>query len=286
VAKSDTPGRAGDDLSYRARLDYTADKYGLEAEHLVVGTNFDPGVGLLRREDFQRDYLEARISRRPAESRWLKKWNLTGSLDYYTDNDRVLESRSQQVDGRLELANGDGFHVGAERNYERLDEPFDLTDEEVIPVGAYRFDRVRANYDLGPRHRVTGNVGVGLGTFYDGHLRDAHYRGRIEVRPAVSLEPNLSVNYVERPGSDPFWINVFGLRANWALSPRAAASTLLQYSSGSGTGTLSASARLRWEYRPGSDLFVVYSEGRESLDQRLPMLNRSLAIKVSRLFRF
>jgi hypothetical protein len=28
---------------------------------------------------------------------------------------------------------------------------------------------------------------------------------------------------------------------------------------------MSASVRLRWEYRPGSELFVVYSDGRNTL---------------------
>lgn len=284
LARSDTPGRRGDDLSYRARLDYASDRYGLEAEHLVVGTDFDPDVGLLRREDFQRDFLEGRVSRRPAGSRWLRRWTLQASVDYVTDNDRVLESREQDASARFEFTNGDSLRVDAQQAYEVLDEAFDLTDEHTVPVGAYGFRQWSANYELGPRHRVTGSVGATTGRFYDGTLREAHYRGRVEVSPAMSLEPNVAVNRVVRPGTGTIWINVAALRANWALSPRAVASTLVQYSSGS--SSLTASARLRWEYRPGSDVFLVYSEGRDTLDGRTPLLNRSLALKVSRLIRF
>lgn len=285
VAKSDTPGRQREDVSYRARLDYSADLYGFQAEHLVVGGHFNPDAGLLRREDFQRQFVEGRISRRPASLPWLRKWNLSGAIDYYTDNDRVLESREQQVAVRLELANGDAVRLEAQNAYEVLDEEFELTDAHAIPIGRYGFKRVQAGYDLGPRHRVTGDVGATVGEFYDGTLREVRYRGRVELSPAVSLEPNVSINRVERAAVDgPVWINVVGLRANWALSPRAVASTLVQYSSGS--SSLTASARLRWEYRPGSDVFLVYSEGRDTFDRRTPMLNRSLALKVSRLVRF
>jgi len=53
------------------------------------------------------------------------------------------------------------------------------------------------------------------------------------------------------------------------------------------THTLSSSARLRWEYTGGSELFVVYSDGRDTTAVGFPLLqNRTFAIKVTRLFRF
>jgi hypothetical protein len=43
---------------------------------------------------------------------------------------------------------------------------------------------------------------------------------------------------------------------------------------------------LRWEYRPGSELFVVFNEERDTLTRRFPVLaNRALIFKINRLFR-
>jgi hypothetical protein len=51
--------------------------------------------------------------------------------------------------------------------------------------------------------------------------------------------------------------------------------------------TLSSSVRLRWEYTGGSELFVVYSDGRDTATRGFPgLVNRTLAIKGTRLFRF
>jgi hypothetical protein len=50
--------------------------------------------------------------------------------------------------------------------------------------------------------------------------------------------------------------------------------------------TLASSVRFRWEYRPGSDLFVVYSDGRDTLRPGANVLNRSVAVKATRLVRF
>jgi len=52
------------------------------------------------------------------------------------------------------------------------------------------------------------------------------------------------------------------------------------------TDSVSTNARFRWEYRPGSELFVVYSDGRSTLSRGMPdVQNRSFVLKVTRLFR-
>ena len=44
-AKTATAELTGDDVSYRAQLDYAGDRYGVQAERLVVGGDFNPEVG-------------------------------------------------------------------------------------------------------------------------------------------------------------------------------------------------------------------------------------------------
>jgi hypothetical protein len=62
-------------------------------------------------------------------------------------------------------------------------------------------------------------------------------------------------------------------------------SVLMQYPSAS--SSLTTNARFRWEYIPGSELFVVYSDGRDTLASGYPSLeNRSFIVKVTRLLRW
>jgi hypothetical protein len=45
--------------------------------------------------------------------------------------------------------------------------------------------------------------------------------------------------------------------------------------------------RVRWEYVPGSEFFAVYSDGRNTAEAVVPgLVNRSIAIKLTRLLRF
>jgi hypothetical protein len=53
------------------------------------------------------------------------------------------------------------------------------------------------------------------------------------------------------------------------------------------TRAVSVNARFRWEYRPGSELFVVFNEQRDTGAVRFPDLQtRALIVKVNRLVRF
>jgi len=61
-------------------------------------------------------------------------------------------------------------------------------------------------------------------------------------------------------------------------------SSFIQYNSSS--DSLSSSVRFCWEYEPGSDLFVVYSEGRDGLSIDPFLANRTFAVKFTKLFRF
>jgi hypothetical protein len=69
------------------------------------------------------------------------------------------------------------------------------------------------------------------------------------------------------------------------LSPRALVGALIQYNSS--LSAFTTNMRFRWEYQPGSDLFVVYSESRntEAIGSDT-LANRGVAVKVTRLLRF
>ena len=62
-------------------------------------------------------------------------------------------------------------------------------------------------------------------------------------------------------------------------------SGLVQYNSTA--ESLGTNLRFRWEYQPGSELFVVYNDQRDTALRGTPMLeNRAFIVKVTKLFRF
>ena len=74
LAKTETPGRSGDDTSYQTELDYGGDRFGLRVERLAVGGNFNPEIGFVRRTNFRRNFLQFRYSPRPAAVSSVRKF--------------------------------------------------------------------------------------------------------------------------------------------------------------------------------------------------------------------
>jgi hypothetical protein len=100
----------------------------------------------------------------------------------------------------------------------------------------------------------------------------------------LSIEPIISINWIDLP-TGPFTTTLAGSRVTYTMTPLMFASALVQYNSSAQRA--STNVRLRWEYRPGSELFVVYNDERNTLVRRFPDLqNRAFIIKVTRLFRF
>ena len=155
----------------------------------------------------------------------------------------------------------------------------------TLPVGGYTFDDIRVSYNLAQQRPVRADLSIQPGTFYDGHKTTLGVsRGRVRVSNQFSLEPSYTFNQVELIEGD-FTTHLLSTRVTYTMTPTMFVSALVQYSSGN--ETVLTNARLRWEYRPGSELFVVYNEQRDTLTPRFPdLLNRALIIKVTRLFRF
>jgi hypothetical protein len=286
-AQSDTErstASAKDRSSYRGAFEYAGDRYGVKYEHLHVGDDFDPQIGFLRRQDFTRNYGQLRFSPRLADSRLVRKHNVEFDFDYITGNSGTLETREAKLVYRLELNNNDQWALDLSRNYEFLRTGFDVVPDLAIGPGGYSFGDFRTVYQFGPQRPVSGSVTFGTGTFYDGRLTEVGYRGYVTVSPRLSIEPGVAVNHIDLPVGEE-WTKLVSARANYMFSSRAFLSSFVQLNTTS--FTLSSSVRFRWEYRPGSDLFVVYSDGRNTHVRGFPRLeNRTFAIKLTRLFRF
>ena len=290
-AQTQTPGLLDDDVSYRTQLDYAGDRYGVQLERLVVGDNFNPEVGFLRRDDLERSFGLFRFSPRPRSIAAIRKLSWEGRLDYITNRAGMLETRQGQGRFGIEFENSDQFNATYTRSYEFLDGPFEIASDVTIPVGGYSFQDVQLSFAMGPQRPLSGELSVQHGSFFSGTkttidvgVGGGGRGGRVELTPQLSVEPGVSLNWVDLP-EGRFTTQLVTARTTYTVTPQMFVSALLQYNSSN--SSLGANLRLRWEYQPGSELFVVYNEQRDTLTPRFPELeNRAFIIKINRLFRF
>jgi Domain of unknown function (DUF5916) len=284
-AQTRTDGLPGDDISYRGQLDYEGDRYGVQMERLAVGAHFNPEVGFVRRSDIRRNFGLFRFSPRPRSSKRVRKLYWIGSIAYIENGAGRLVTRDVEAEFDIEFHNSDKFILGHSDNYELLTRPFAIAPGITIPVGGYAFNSTRMGYNFGQQRRLSGNVLVEYGTFYSGHRTALTASGvRAEITPQFSVEPNVSFNWVDL-AEGSFRTTLLGPRVTYTMTPRMFTSALLQYNSSTNTAT--ANVRFRWEYRPGSELFVVYNDERDTTAVGFPALtNRAFIIKINHLFRY
>jgi len=285
-ARSDTEGRNTDNDSYQGRFEYTGDRWGGQAQYMKVGANFNPEVGFVRRANMRRTYGLAKFAPRPkVRFKSIRQFTYQGTLEYIENGAGQLESRIQDGHVAVERQNSDLFSVDVSNDYELLLRPFTVSKGVVIRPGGYQFSQLSAAYAMGLQRRISGTWSLQTGEFYNGHLTSVGFTSaRVSVVPQWSIEPSVSVNAVTLPVGD-FTTTVLRVRSDYGFSPRMFASALLQYSSTD--HTFSSNLRYRWEYRPGSELFVVYTDERDTLTSGYPGLrNRAFVVKVNRLLQF
>ncbi len=282
-ATTRTGGVSGRDTSYRAQLDYAGDRYGVQLEQLNVGAHFRPDVGFVRRDDMRRSSAQFRFSPRPRSNRVIRRLSWTASGTYIENGHRRVETRNWRGEFGIEFHNSDRFTASYGGAFELLDRPLRIVGL-TVPAGGYDFADASVRFDFGRQRQLSGNVELERGTFYGGHKTTLTVsQGRFNPTPQIALEPTYAGNWVEIP-EGVSRTHLIGSRATYTMTPTLFVSALLQYNTG--TASTSSNARLRWEYRPGSELFIVYTEQRDTRATRFPdLVNRSLIVKINSLFR-
>lgn len=238
----------------------------------------------MRRRAFVRNFAGFRFSPRPAHLKSVRRFGFDTAFDYTTDRAGRLESRELQGEFRAEFENSDVWRTEYTRTFEYLKAPFDIATNVSIPIGGYSFQNLLTSYSLGQQRKASGAVTAERGTFYGGNKTATSFRGRVEITPQVYVEPVVSLNRIDLPYGR-FTTTLVSARTTYSFTPRMFAAALVQYNSS--TALLTSNVRLRWEYRPGSELFIVYSDGRDTLLTGSPELqSRGVVVKVNRLLRF
>ena len=130
----------------------------MQLEHLLVGDNFRPDVGFVRRRDMRRSFGLVRFSPRPQFFETIRKFSWTGSFTYIEDGAGRLETRELDVQFGIELENSDLFTVGVSNTYEFLPAEFPIASAVTLPGGAYEFTAGRLGYNFGFQRDLSGEV--------------------------------------------------------------------------------------------------------------------------------
>ncbi len=211
-----------------------------------------------------------------------------GSAHWSTETGK-LESLGWRVGWEIALRNTWKIEARVRPNIENLVEPFELSDDVVIPIGDYKF----LGYEVEATTPMTGQVSVmmeaGTGAFYDGT------RTSVALTPTFNLSSSLEFSATYEYNKATFAIrdqelnfHLARVKALYMFSTKLSVAALVQYNNQS--KTFLGNMRLRYNPAEGNDLFIVYNDDLNSDRFRetptLPTTNqRSIQLKYSYTFR-
>ena len=269
--------------SYMGQFNYDTDLIDIEFQRLYLGEDFNPGMGFVRRRDFTKNGGSFLFGPRPRSIEAVRQVEFEVEANQYDRPDGGMETREYTFDTSIIFESSDRLMFDHTVIEERLLEGFDLSDKVAVPAGNYKFSRTGVRVRMGSHRKVSGMFRYEFGDFFGGTRQEVSYWGRAEVNQRFSLEPNISLNWITVPGGD-VTAQVSRLRATYTVSPRSFLGALVQYNSAA--QLFSANVRFRWEYSPGSDVFVVFSSNRDGDDGLSGLSDRAVVVKFTRLFRF
>lgn len=270
-----------------ANFAYNGDRYGFASGYVAVEDNFNPEIGFKRRDNFKQYDGFARFSPRIASSESIRRLVLIADTEsYWSADEGVLETRAHGLSFTTEFEQGDAFAINFSDEFEMITQPFRIAPGVTLQPGEYDFSSYEVSYLWGTQRDFSGRLSYRGGDFWSGTNEAIGFStGRIELSPQLSVEPSYSYNRVKLPEGD-FRTELGRVRVTYTITPRMYFSGLVQYNS---TQTsFSTNFRFRWEWAPGSELFVVYSDDRDTNPFDRPdsfeLRNRGWAIKFNRLF--
>ena len=244
----------------------------LFAEHRKTGPNFNPEVGFLERTDCVCDFGDANFKVRP-KTAGIRELNFESFLFHAPDTHGNVETQEWQATFRAEFNNGsytDDDIIDAFA--QRLTEPFNIYKNLFIPVGVYNWARHQMTYGSAKDRKVTVSFFERFGGYYNGRLNEARvratYRANRKLGFSFSEQWNRFHLHVTDgtlgaiPQARDFSVVFGSLETDFAFSRFLSLSTILQMDTAQAQGA-SANIRLRWNYRPDSDLYVIYTAGQK-----------------------
>ncbi|MBK5291621.1 MAG: carbohydrate binding family 9 domain-containing protein [Acidobacteriia bacterium] len=288
-AKSQTPGRGGSDHAGASSFAYDDQHHRLDFAYTEVGRNFNPEVGFVRRVGYRKPNFGYRYTHYPQGHRLRSifphfQWNRWYTLE---TNDKESGFEHYHLDSRWQ--DGSTLGLAWNRNFERLDKPFEVFPGILIPPGRYGYSEMVVNYGTDQTAKMFATGNASAGRFYGGTIRTINFNGGVRKGQNITWTGSYIRNFITLP-EGAFTTDLIGLRFNWSFTPKSYLQAFTQYNSRS--NLVGANIRLAVLSTSSTGFFLVYNTRVATVDYFDPheverrVLSQALFFKFNYLFDF
>ena len=269
----------------------TLEGVGYDLSFSRTGSEFNPGVGFLTRDNYTRFGDRLLYGWRPGEKSALLRHYLYIDGFLLLENDHMTTESADVGPGwYFEGKSGWFGDFMLKYYYEHVPEEFELSDDTVVPVGQYEFYGLTGTIITPMSKPFYLENTIEAGTFYDGWRLTVGISPWWSISSSLELTGTYQFNRVDFPDrNQQLTAHIVRARVLAMLSTKFSASAFIQYNSA--IHAVIANIRIRYNPSEGNDLFLVYNEGLNTNRYReLPNLpftsSRTIMLKYTYTFNF
>jgi len=261
MAGTQSPGHPSGNSDVGASLSYRSNWVEGKFERRKIGLNFNPEVGFIELTNANETYGDLTFKARPRIS-GVRELQFEGFILHAPDTHGVVQTQEWQGTFRADLNNG-GYTDDdiADVFTQRITTPLHIYKSVFIPNGLYHFARHQLTYGSGQDRRFTYNFFERFGGYYGGTLNE--FRVRASYRPTTKFSISAMETWdrfrLPLPNGN-FSVVLASLQGNYSFNRFLTFTSLIQMDT-SNSQAVSANLRLRYNYRPDSDLYIIYNIG-------------------------
>ncbi|RKY81917.1 hypothetical protein DRQ07_02765 [candidate division KSB1 bacterium] len=269
----------GNSTAYSVYLSSDNDKVEYDFAFTRVQKNFDPQIGFLRRKNYKFLYTELQFNPRPSFIKWIRKMEVKPiDVDaYFTDDTNELETLGMEWRPLgFSTKSGEYMEYNIQRFYDRLDEPFEINDGVVLPIGGYWYTRHELQGGTYRGRKISAGMGASWGDFYTGSRTEI----AVELTANINRHFNLSCDYSYNDLKFPegaFRTHEIGGRAQYAFNTKLFTSFFGQWNNED--NKILINFRLNWIPKIGSDFYLAINQILDTSGGKLEMKDFTILSK-------
>ncbi len=224
------------------------------------GRDYNPKLGFTNRSDY-------RFGRGHLQYQWLlgaasplrAVQVSTRGFGVFRNADGTAESVDVETSLGLEFKSGWEAALSVAREYESVRDTFELDDGLFVPFADYWSTKAELEVQRGFVGSIRPRMSVTAGSFFDGWRVGAN--GGADWNPSrhVQIGATYAVNVIRFPDrQESLDTHLARLRLQVALNVHFSINTFVQYNSTE--DLVGVNARIRYHFREGQDLWLVYNE--------------------------
>ena len=289
---SDGPNGSG----YAGRLwsRWQGPLWQFEGFYMKASEHFNPEMGFFSRQSLAATYggfheVSGRIFFTPEpENSFVRRMIPHIVLAATFGDDGTQLTRQEHYHYEMNLRGGEIVGATLDRAFQRISATSRSILGVKLPAGTYTTAGSRMHFTSNQSKSVFGAVQFTVGQLFNGDQRRLQLDGGVRAGSRFTFEPRYELNDVDLTDNTGIprsvTAHILAARTTFSFSPNVSLRSLVQWDSR--VDRFGANIRFNYILSPGSDLFVVYNENRDSQVNGFlgDPLDRTFIVKLAYLF--